>query len=146
MEISNLEQKRKTIGQCGYGLNLYEDEDLWQGDLSPAEEPFPLPWYGQTRFELKEAVPDSGQAKAAAAKAKPKAGSRPALEPVPEEAMEVDDPEAQAPAEIVEVKEDSFYHEGVEYSAARSSLKSYKHCAENTSSKHKEARSNSSAD
>ena len=39
------------------------------------------------------------------------------------EAMEVDDQEAQAPAEMVEVKEDSFYHEGVEYNATRSSLK-----------------------
>ena len=48
VEISNLEQKRKTIGECIYGLNLYEDEDLWQGDINPAEEPFPLPWYGQT--------------------------------------------------------------------------------------------------
>ena len=123
VEISNLEQKTKTIGECVYGLNLYKDEDLWQGDLHPAEEPFPLPWYGQTRFELKEAVPNSGQAKAAAAKAKPRIGRRAVIEPVPEEAMEVDDQEAQAPAEMVDVKEDSFYHEGVEYSAARSSLK-----------------------
>ena len=38
------------------------------------------------------------------------------------EAMEVDD-EAQAPAEMIEVREDSFYHEGVEYNAAKSSLK-----------------------
>ena len=86
VEISNLEQKRKTIGECIYGLNLYEDEDLWQGDINPAEEPFALPWYGQTRFDLKEAVPVS--AKAEAAKAKPKAKSRPVLNPVPEEAME----------------------------------------------------------
>ena len=96
--ISNLEQKRKTIGECIYGLNLYEDEDLWQGDINPADEPFPLPWYGQTRFDLKEAVPVSAQAEAEAAKAKPKAKSRPVLDPVPEEAMEVDE-EAQAPAE-----------------------------------------------
>ena len=86
VEISNLEQKRKTIGECIYGLNLYEDEDLWQGDINPAEEPFPLPWYGQTRFDLKEAVPVSAQAEAEAAKAKPKAKSRPVLDPVPEEA------------------------------------------------------------
>ena len=122
VEISNLEQKRKTIGECIYGLNLYEDEDLWQGDINPAEEPFPLPWYGQTRFDLKEAVPVSSQAVAEAAKAKPKAKSRPVLDPVPEEAMEVDE-EAQAPAEMIEVREDSFYHEGVEYNAVKSSLK-----------------------
>ena len=120
VEISNLEQKRKTIGECIYGLNLYEDEDLWQGDINPAEEPFPLPWYGQTRFDLKEAVLVSAQEEGA--KAKPKAKSRPVLDPVPEEAMEVDE-EAQAPAEMVEVKEDSFYHEGVEYNATKSSLK-----------------------
>ena len=118
-EISNLEQQRKTIGECIYGLNLCEDEDLWQGDINPAEEPFQLPWYGQTRFDLKEAVPVSAQAEA---KAKPKAKSRPVLDPVPEEAMEVDE-EAQAPAEMIEVREDSFYHEGVEYNAVKSSLK-----------------------
>ena len=38
------------------------------------------------------------------------------------EAMEVDE-EAQAPAEMIEVREDSFYHEGVEYNAVKSSLK-----------------------
>ena len=69
---------------------------------------------------MKEAVPVSAQAEAA--KAKPKAKSRPVLDPVPEEAMEVDE-EAQAPAEMVEVKEYSFYHEGVEYNATKSSLK-----------------------
>ena len=83
VEISNLEQKRRTIGECIYGLNLYEDEDLWQGDINPAEEPFPLPWYGQTRFDLKEAVP-APQAEAKAAKPKPKAESRPVLDPVPD--------------------------------------------------------------
>ena len=121
VEISNLEQRRRTIGECIYGLSLYEDEDLWQGDINPAEEPFPLPWYGQTRFDLKEAVPVP-QAEAKAAKPRPKAESRPVLDPVPEEAMEVDD-EAQAPAEMIEVRENSFYHEGVEYNAAESSLK-----------------------
>ena len=57
------------------------------GDINPADEPFPLPWYGQTRFELKEAVPVP-HAEAEAAKPKPKAKSRPVLDPVPEEAME----------------------------------------------------------
>ena len=88
VEINNLEQKRKTIGECIYGLNLSEDEDLWQGDINPAEEPLPLPWYGQTCFDVKEAVRVSVQAEAEAAKAKPKARSRPVLDPVPEEAME----------------------------------------------------------
>ena len=45
-------------------------------------------------------------------------------------------PEApQAPEdlpEVVEVQEESFYHEGVEYTQRRAALKNYKHFAEST--------------
>ena len=45
-------------------------------------------------------------------------------------------PEApQAPEdlpEVVEVLEESFYHEGVEYTQRRAALKNYKHFAEST--------------
>ena len=119
VELGNIEKERHTYGECIYGTNLYEEQDIWLSDLDPAREPFELPWYGQTRFTLRVPVPEAEVAVQAKAKAKSSASSsKQQLPPVIEEQSE-----QQAPEEMVVVVEDSFFHDGFEYNEKKSSLK-----------------------
>ncbi|CAE7331272.1 RE1 [Symbiodinium sp. CCMP2592] len=131
--LGDLENSRYTQGDCIYSTEIYEHSDDWRADRLPLREHFRLPWFGQTRFRVKPEVVEDLKAEAAAEELKKKkeehykekeASAVPAAE---EESKDEDMREAQAdqeaPQEVVEVLEESFYHEGVEYTAQKSSLK-----------------------
>ena len=117
--LGDLEDERQTYGECIYSTELYEHEDNWRTDYEPLREHFRLPWCGQTRFRLKAE---------AAAEERNRGREHQEEEREDEEKKKdkKDEEMQQAPEDVpeaVEVFEESFFHEGVEYNAKKSSLK-----------------------
>ncbi|CAE7725595.1 GIP [Symbiodinium sp. CCMP2592] len=131
--LGDLENSRYTQGDCIYSTEIYEHSDDWRADRLPLREHFRLPWFGQTRFRVKPEVVEDLRAEAAAEELKKKkeehyqekedSAAPPAAEESKDEEMREAQADQEAPQEVVEVLEESFYHEGVEYTAQRSSLK-----------------------
>ncbi|CAE7229693.1 GIP [Symbiodinium sp. CCMP2592] len=131
--LGDLENSRYTQGDCIYSTEIYEHSDDWRADRLPLREHFRLPWFGQTRFRVKPEVVEDLKAEAAAEELKKKkeehyqekedSAAPPAAEESKDEEMREAQADQEAPQEVVEVLEESFYHEGVEYTAQRSSLK-----------------------
>ncbi|CAE7812347.1 GIP [Symbiodinium sp. CCMP2592] len=131
--LGDLENSRYTQGDCIYSTEIYEHSDDWRADRLPLREHFRLPWFGQTRFRVKPEVVEDLKAEAAAEELKKKKEEHykekedSAVPPEVQESKDEEMREAQgdqeAPQEVVEVLEESFYHEGVEYTAQKSSLK-----------------------
>ncbi|CAE7223595.1 GIP [Symbiodinium sp. CCMP2592] len=131
--LGDLENSRYTQGDCIYSTEIYEHSDDWRADRLPLREHFRLPWFGQTRFRVKPEVVEDLKAEAAAEDLKKKkeehyqekedSAAPPAAEESKDEEMREAQADQEAPQEVVEVLEESFYHEGVEYTAQRSSLK-----------------------
>ncbi|CAE7679226.1 rad50 [Symbiodinium sp. CCMP2592] len=131
--LGDLENSRYTQGDCIYSTEIYEHSDDWRADRLPLREHFRLPWFGQTRFRVKPGVVEDLKAEAAAEELKKKkeehyqekedSAAPPAAEESKDEEMREAQADQEAPQEVVEVLEESFYHEGVEYTAQRSSLK-----------------------
>ncbi|CAE7532955.1 GIP [Symbiodinium sp. CCMP2592] len=131
--LGDLENSRYTQGDCIYSTEIYEHSDDWRADRLPLREHFRLPWFGQTRFRMKPEVVEDLKAEAAAEELKKKkeehyqkkenSAAPPAAEESKDEEMREAQADQEAPQEVVEVLEESFYHEGVEYTAQKSSLK-----------------------
>ncbi|CAE6926218.1 GIP [Symbiodinium sp. CCMP2592] len=131
--LGDLENSRYTQGDCIYSTEIYEHSDDWRADRLPLREHFRLPWFGQTRFRVKPEVVEDLKAEAAAEELKKKkeehyqkkenSAAPPAAEESKDEEMREAQADQEAPQEVVEVLEESFYHEGVEYTAQKSSLK-----------------------
>ncbi|CAE6962812.1 GIP [Symbiodinium sp. CCMP2592] len=131
--LGDLENNRYTQGDCIYSTEIYEHSDDWRADRLPLREHFRLPWFGQTRFRVKPGVVEDLKAEAAAEELKKKkeehyqekedSAAPPAAEESKDDEMREAQADQEAPQEVVEVLEESFYHEGVEYTAQRSSLK-----------------------
>ena len=127
--LADLEDGRHTLGECIYSTELYEYNDNWRTDRLPLREHFRLPWFGQTRFQLKPEVVEDMKKEAAAEELKQKKEAHyrgEAEEDKPEEEKkdeEMREATEEPPQEVVEVTEESFFYEGVEYSAKKSSLK-----------------------
>ncbi|CAE7356333.1 GIP [Symbiodinium sp. CCMP2592] len=131
--LGDLENSRYTQGDCIYSTEIYEHSDDWRADRLPLREHFRLPWFGQTRFRVKPGVVEDLKAEAAAEELKKKkeehykekedSAAPPEAEESKDEEMREAPADQEAPQEVVEVLEESFYHEGVEYTAQKSSLK-----------------------
>ncbi|CAE7216862.1 GIP [Symbiodinium sp. CCMP2592] len=131
--LGDLENTRYTQGDCIYSTEIYEHSDDWRADRLPLREHFRLPWFGQTRFRVKPEVVEDLKAEAAAEELKKKkeehykekedSAAPAAEEENKDEEMREAQADQEAPQEVVEVLEESFYHEGVEYTAEKSSLK-----------------------
>ncbi|CAE7586204.1 GIP [Symbiodinium sp. CCMP2592] len=131
--LGDLENSRYTQGDCIYSTEIYEHSDDWRADRLPLREHFRLPWFGQTRFRVKPEVVEDLKAEAAAEELKKKkeehyqkkenSAAPPAAEESKDEEMREAQADQEAPQEVVEVLEEIFYHEGVEYTAQKSSLK-----------------------
>ncbi|CAE7197782.1 GIP [Symbiodinium sp. CCMP2592] len=131
--LGDLENSRYTQGDCIYSTEIYEHSDDWRADRLPLREHFRLRWFGQTRFRVKPEVVEDLKAEAAAEELKQKkedhykekedSAAPPEAEESKDEEMREAQADQEAPQEVVEVLEESFYHEGVEYTAQRSSLK-----------------------
>ncbi|CAE7492905.1 GIP [Symbiodinium sp. CCMP2592] len=131
--LGDLENSRYTQGDCIYSTEIYEHSDDWRADRLPLREHFRLPWFGQTRFRVKPEVVEDLKAEAAAEELKKKkeehykekedSAAPPEAEESKDEEMREAPADQEAPQEVVEVLEESFYHEGVEYTAQKSSLK-----------------------
>ncbi|CAE7293225.1 GIP [Symbiodinium sp. CCMP2592] len=131
--LGDLENSRYTQGDCIYSTEIYEHSDDWRADRLPLREHFRLPWFGQTRFRVKPGVVEDLKAEAAAEELKKKkeehykekedSAAPPEAEENKDEEMREAPADQEAPQEVVEVLEESFYHEGVEYTAQKSSLK-----------------------
>ncbi|CAE7812845.1 unnamed protein product [Symbiodinium sp. CCMP2592] len=102
-----------TQGDCIYSTEIYEHSDDW--------------------FRVKPGVVEDLKAEAAAEELKKKkeehykekedSAAPPEAEECKDEEMREAQADQEAPQEVVEVLEESFYHEGVEYTAQKSSLK-----------------------
>ncbi|CAE7837472.1 GIP [Symbiodinium sp. CCMP2592] len=131
--LGDLENSRYTQGDCIYSTEIYEHSDDWRADRLPLREHFRLPWFGQTRFRVKPEVVEDLKAEAAAEELKKKkeehykekedSAAPPEAQESKDEEMREAPADQEAPQEVVEVLEESFYHEGVEYTAQKSSLK-----------------------
>ena len=140
--LGDLENGKQTQGECIYSTELYEHNDDCRADRLPLREHFRLPWFGQTRFHIKPEVLEDMRTEAVAEEARRQSGGgsredeersqRKKEEDKEDEEMR-ETPEAPEDLpEVVEVQEESFYHEGVEYTQRRAALKNYKHFAEST--------------
>ncbi|CAE7612898.1 GIP [Symbiodinium sp. CCMP2592] len=127
--LGDLENSRYTQGDSIYSTEIYEHSDDWRADRLPLREHFRLPWFGQTRFRVKPEVVEDLKAEAAAEELKQKkedhykekedSAAPPEAEESKDEEMREAQADQEAPQEVVEVLEESFYHEGVEYTAQR---------------------------